>query len=240
MNRLLVLFVLAYSYCSLAQVVIGPVVGNQVIKPVIVKNYIPVKKQYRQMVLSELPMVKGEVDVNAVVVGSVAVELDASYRAQLERIVAALKANRISRAQRLFGKFIKQQRKTATTIDLDVVIGSILNELYLKNSGELYLSALYLRNVKQERVLKLSYLADLKKYKNSCAESQSCLVEQLEQADFQISELKAKLKQLDESVEIGSLKLHSTLQKTSQTINTISNVSKVLHDVAMATIRKVG
>jgi hypothetical protein len=44
----------------------------------------------------------------------------------------------------------------------------------------------------------------------------------------------------DENVELANLDLNNALQKQQQTLQTMSNVSKMLHDTAMAVIRKIG
>jgi hypothetical protein len=44
----------------------------------------------------------------------------------------------------------------------------------------------------------------------------------------------------DENSQMANLDLQNALQKQQQTLQTISNVSKTLHDTAMAVIRKIG
>lgn len=44
----------------------------------------------------------------------------------------------------------------------------------------------------------------------------------------------------DENSQMANLNLQNALQKQQQTLQTLSNVSKALHDTAMAVIRKIG
>ena len=44
----------------------------------------------------------------------------------------------------------------------------------------------------------------------------------------------------DENVELAALDLQNALRQQQQTLQTMSNVSKLLHDTAMAVIRKIG
>jgi hypothetical protein len=44
----------------------------------------------------------------------------------------------------------------------------------------------------------------------------------------------------DENAAMANLDLQNALQKQQQTLQTMSNVSKIMHDTAMAVIRKIG
>ena len=55
-----------------------------------------------------------------------------------------------------------------------------------------------------------------------------------------INKLEHELATTGDDAQLANLDLQSALQKQQQTIQTMSNVSKVLHDTAMAVIRKVG
>ena len=45
---------------------------------------------------------------------------------------------------------------------------------------------------------------------------------------------------LDDDAQLANIDLQSALQKQQQTLQTLSNVSKMMHDTAMAIIRKIG
>ncbi len=55
-----------------------------------------------------------------------------------------------------------------------------------------------------------------------------------------IEQLEEKLKNEDEDGQLANIDLQNMLEKQQQTIQTLSNVSKMLHDTSMAIIRKIG
>ncbi len=55
-----------------------------------------------------------------------------------------------------------------------------------------------------------------------------------------IEELDAKLGSIGDDASLANIDLQSSLQKQQQVLQTMSNVSKMLHDTAMAVIRKIG
>ena len=59
---------------------------------------------------------------------------------------------------------------------------------------------------------------------------------------YLLKEWEEKLKELEESGEGGleNVDLQNVLEKQQQTLQTMSNMSKALHDTAMAIIRKMG
>jgi chromosome segregation ATPase len=64
--------------------------------------------------------------------------------------------------------------------------------------------------------------------------------EKIAQLESQISVLEAKILTTEHDAELANIDLQNALQKKQQILQTLSNVSKLLHDTAMAIIRKVG
>ena len=62
----------------------------------------------------------------------------------------------------------------------------------------------------------------------------------MEELEVSIKELEEKLKDLGDDAQLANVDLQNILQKQQQTLQTISNTSKMLHDTAMAVIRKIG
>jgi len=75
---------------------------------------------------------------------------------------------------------------------------------------------------------------------------QSKLRHQIEQAraqkwqTAQIKSMEVALATVGEDAQLANIDLQNQLQKQQQTLQTLSNVSKMLHDTAMAIIRKIG
>jgi len=55
-----------------------------------------------------------------------------------------------------------------------------------------------------------------------------------------LDDLNSELSTVGADAQLANIDLQNMLQKQQQTIQTLSNVSKVLHDTAMAVIRKIG
>ena len=58
--------------------------------------------------------------------------------------------------------------------------------------------------------------------------------------ELAIRDWEARLNILGDDAQLANIDLQSVLQKQQQTLQTMSNVSKALHDTAMAIIRKIG
>ena len=56
----------------------------------------------------------------------------------------------------------------------------------------------------------------------------------------ELAEIVVLCNKADENAEVANLDLQNALQKQPQTLQTMSNVSKMMHDTAMAVIRKIG
>ena len=66
------------------------------------------------------------------------------------------------------------------------------------------------------------------------------LNESLRNQESLIEELEARLSSVGDDSQLANIDLQNNLQKQQQILQTISNVSKMLHDTAMAVIRKIG
>lgn len=55
-----------------------------------------------------------------------------------------------------------------------------------------------------------------------------------------LTELEQQLSTVGDDAQLANIDMQNCLQKQQQTMQTMSNVSKMLHDTAMAIIRKVG
>ncbi len=61
-----------------------------------------------------------------------------------------------------------------------------------------------------------------------------------EQLDTYIRNLEEKLNSVGDDAQLANVDLQNMLQKQQQTLQMMSNISKMLHDTAMAVIRKIG
>lgn len=58
--------------------------------------------------------------------------------------------------------------------------------------------------------------------------------------DMAIEQWEEKLSSAGDDAQLSNIELQNMLQKQQQTLQTMSNVSKMMHDTAMAIIRKIG
>ena len=61
-----------------------------------------------------------------------------------------------------------------------------------------------------------------------------------ESTERYISSLESMLDTAGDDAQLANIDLQNTLQKTQQTLQSMSNISKMLQDTAMAIIRKIG
>jgi len=65
-------------------------------------------------------------------------------------------------------------------------------------------------------------------------------IEQSEELDARIKRWEEELSGIGDDAQLANIDLQNMLQKQQQTMQMLSNISKVLHDTAMAVIRKIG
>ena len=70
--------------------------------------------------------------------------------------------------------------------------------------------------------------------------SQFSKTEQIEALDEIIENLEERLASTGDDAQLANIDLQSELHKQQQTIQTLTNVSKMMHDTALAVIRKIG
>ena len=68
----------------------------------------------------------------------------------------------------------------------------------------------------------------------------SSIDQQIKSLDNGIVVLEEKLSSIGEDAQLANIDLQNQLQKQQQTLQTMSNVSKMLHDTAMNVIRNMG
>jgi hypothetical protein len=65
-------------------------------------------------------------------------------------------------------------------------------------------------------------------------------IDQSEELDAAIKKWEGELSGLGDDAQLANIDLQNMMQKQQQTIQMLSSISKVLHDTAMAVIRKIG
>ena len=60
------------------------------------------------------------------------------------------------------------------------------------------------------------------------------------QLEHEIARWEAKLNEIGDDAQLANVDLQNMLQKQQQTLQMMSNISKMLYDTAMSVIRKMG
>jgi chromosome segregation ATPase len=111
-------------------------------------------------------------------------------------------------------------------VDINSLIQHVLQESYIETNRDL---EFYAEKLKYFNSIKQQIREHLKNLRTTRG-----------MIDDQIESMENDLQTVGDDAELVNIDLQNMLQKTQQTIQMMSNVSKVLHDTAMAVIRKIG
>ena len=151
----------------------------------------------------------------------------------------------------------KREGYLAAAIEL---INWVLRETYLESTSDLRLVVDYVRHINEQKKAIREHLTELrtargKPGKDKLAVSVPKLLPRVKgkpsvtisaklvprgELDALIAEWERKLSSADDDQQLANIDLQKALQKQQQTLQTLSNVSKMLHDTAMGIIRKIG
>ncbi len=178
-------------------------------------------------------------------------------QAQLRAVVTALESNDQARASQLWEQFAHGYFKPgARPTDADPLVAWVLREAYLEKDAELIHLVERVRffnerkRIARRHVLRLREgLADARATQDT---SQATFAE-LETHDSlppvsappptlenSLAEWDEKLNTARDDAQLANIELQNALQKRPQTLQMLSNTSKVLHDTALAIIQKNG
>lgn len=184
-------------------------------------------------------------------------------RQRLERVVRELKRDDRVQAQRHWSRLMRDVSGSAAPIDVALLIQWVLRESYVETLEDLRLRADKVRFFNEQknavrehldrsrqvlrgmrrgskvRVERISVAPRYKVKKDPVRVSGQRKLSDDELAE-EIREWEQKLQTIGEDAQLANIDLQNALQKQQQTLQTMSNVSKMLHDTAMAVIRKIG
>jgi hypothetical protein len=157
--------------------------------------------------------------------------LKASQLKELQLISAMIaKGEPLATIDSMWESFVKKSKNELaaletgeTTVDVNEVINQVLSEAYLEANNDLQIFA--------ERVKFLNAMK--KQIRDEIARTRKTL-------ENYIDSLEEKLSSIGDDAQLANIDLQNLLQKQSRTIQMLSTLSKMLHDTAMAVIRKIG
>ena len=135
-----------------------------------------------------------------------------------------------SSLNRAWQKFVKQSKDQLSAsydednkVSINEIIQYALSETYHVANSDLQVFA-----------HKVQFLSDMKK------QIHDEIARTRKSYDDYIKDLEDKLVSIGDDAQLANIDLQNMLQKQQQTIQMLSNVSKVLHDTALSVIRKIG
>ena len=216
----------------------------------------------RRIATKIAPKLVATMAVNDRLSGDVTDQETAAYKRVSER----LRHKDRAAAQAEWTAAIRGTQRRGVRPDVDTLVGYVLYHAYISGSSELQSAAEELnfyetqrkaayrsrtdlervkRNLGRGRRLQNASLRPLRLTKTYRPGARAVAYGEAEPATVdsvadQLQGIVALCNQADERAERANLELQTVLQKRQQTLQMISNVSKMLHDTAMAIIRKVG
>ena len=149
-------------------------------------------------------------------------KLKSSQRSQVASIGKLIAAGKSGTARGKMQSLIKSMTKgQAKSTDIGGLVSAIMRESYVEQQKNLRVYA--------DKVKKLNALKDDSRKQLKGPHS-----------EISINALEKELATIGDDAQLANIELQNALQKQQQTLQTMSNISKMLHDTAMAIIRKIG
>jgi len=121
------------------------------------------------------------------------------------------------------------RQKKMTEKDVNALVQWVMRQSYLENVAEFRYYADKVKFFSTQKKAVRERLATLRE-----------LARTSNRWDSYIERWEAELKRMSDDTQLANLDMQSSLQKQQQTMQMLSNMSKALHDAAMAVIRNMG
>ena len=161
--------------------------------------------------------------------------LTLSQARTLNQVIEALRSDDRERAERGWSTFIENQVNGGGAIDPNALVQHVLREAYLSTGEDLRFYAEKVRYFNQAKKQIRDALAHAR------AVQATITTASLEsEMAAHIRELERKLNSIGDDAQLANVDLQNVLQKQQQTLQMMSNISKMLYDTAQSVIRKLG
>jgi len=120
-------------------------------------------------------------------------------------------------------------KQKMTERDVNALVQWVLRQSYLENAAEFSYYADKVRFFKTQKKAARERLATLHKLGRTS-----------NRWEADIKRWEAELKSVDDDAQLANIDMQNWLQKQQQALQMLSKMSKMLHDTAMAVIRKIG
>lgn len=150
-------------------------------------------------------------------------ELPAKIQGDLSALGKSLDANNLHATGEKFGDLISKVAIKDGKTDINELVQHVLRESYLETNKDLQY---YKQKAEHLNAEKKVIREEIQKSKDA--------------DPSKIKEWEDKLNQLGDDAQLANVDLQNILQKQQQTLQMMSNISKMLYDTAMSVIRKMG
>lgn len=186
----------------------------------------------------------------------------ASDHSELNRISGDLESGNLDRAVNRWQRFVEQLEKSRDEASINSLVQFVLRQSYVETNEDLQFHAEKVEAFNYAKEEIREHMSELRAALGATPREAPVRVQTIvvatpyeegqvrvrqgprkEMSDREIAEyvleLADKLQAIGEDGQLANIDLQNALQKQQQTLQTISNVSKMLHDTAMAVIRKI-
>lgn len=210
--------------------------------PAVSRIRIRLREEYRHLKLTPLPGAAALAAESATADSAALEALPEPQKARFARITAALWAGRpadLETARNTWRELIQNTQDATEPVDIDALIRAAVREVCLAPNPELRLLALRANLLSRQRALLEEHLAALRAERNRIRADahQTALWDRI---GAEIRRFEENLESVGEDAQLANVDLQNMLQKQQQTMQMLSTISKLLHDTAMAVIRKIG
>jgi hypothetical protein len=161
--------------------------------------------------------------------------LSLSEGRKMQQVIEALRFGDSERARGQWSQLIASTVDGGGAVDVNALVQVVLRESFLGTTEDLRAFA-----------EKVRYFNEVKKHLREQIQRATEVLATLKKAgprstlEAHIKDLEEKLDSVGDDAQLANVDLQNILQKQQQTLQMMSNISKMLHDTAMAIIRKIG
>ncbi len=246
----------------LATLVVMPLAGQQIAQ----RTASDAAKRAMPAALATAPLLEAEALRKIAMADSLTGDLSRTERAALRRVSERLRHKNRAAAQQDWSRLIQGMRERDARLDVAALSDWVVNRTYVARSPELKPLADRMKYREQQRQAAHASKAQLEKTQARLeggvgtrglmirsvrlSESYRPGVPAVTTTDPKPATVDSVVDELasivvlcnkaDANAQQANIDLQNALQKQQQTLQTMSNVSKMLHDTAMAVIRKIG
>ena len=166
------------------------------------------------------------------------IPVPATQRSQLQQLgVMVARSVPTALLQSTWGAFLADLKAAGIPMDINSLVQQVLREAYIQTAKDLRFNA---DKVRFYNNMKKGIRAQIQKARAQITLSRSSEGVTTGEVEVYIRNLEELHTAVGDDAQLANADLQNMLQKQQQTLQMMSNISKMLHDTAMAIVRKIG